>query len=133
METQLPIDPVRAPTFPTELCPIPDRPPKEREIRGKGREAMAVARSLGDFDYQSSPAWKGVTERFGEHIRIAHLRSLACVFHALFPEHIPSLSRTDIRRFSLLIKWFDTHWVFLSQILPYVWFEDEASRKILLV
>jgi hypothetical protein len=106
---------------------------KYRQIRGQGREAMVVAKSLGDFDFQGCPAWKQIAQTFGDHIKITHLRGLAIALHTLFPEHIPRLSRTENRRFSLIIKWFDQHWAFIAQVIPYVSLTDNTFTKVTLV
>jgi hypothetical protein len=111
----------------------PTQNQKYRQARGQGREALVVAKTLGDFEFHGCPAWKEISQTFGDHIKITHLRSLAVALHYLFPEHLPRLSRTENRRFSLIIKWFDQHWTFIAQVIQYVSLTDDNFTKITVV
>jgi hypothetical protein len=100
------------------------------KVRGQGREALAVSRNLGDFEYTVCPAWGAIVDRFGSMIKIGELRSLAVAMQEVFPTQLPKLSRTSSRRLSLIVKWFNDHWIFCSQVLPYFSFTDDHSRPM---
>jgi hypothetical protein len=123
--------PFISPGYPMVAFPAPRR--KYRQIRGQGREALVVAQTLGDFDFQECLAWKEISKAFGDRLKITHVRSLAIAVHLLFPDHVPKLTRTESRRFSLIIKWFNEHWTFIGQVIRYFSLTDDAFHKITLV
>jgi hypothetical protein len=130
MSAPVPLPPFISP--PSMMVNCPPQNKKYRKIRGQGREAMVVAKKLGDFEFQDCRAWKEISQIFGDHIKITHLRSLAVALHTLFPDHVPRLSRTENRRFSLIIKWFDEHWSFIAQVIQYVSLTDDTFTKVTL-
>jgi hypothetical protein len=132
--------PLTAPPFPL----VPRAPPscfivscdtkrkKYARTRGHGREAIVVAKTLGNFEFQRCTAWKEIAQRFGDRVKITHVRSIAIALHILFPDHLPRLSRTENRRFSLIIKWFDDHWTFISQVISYIALMDDTFEEVTL-
>jgi hypothetical protein len=95
-------------------------------------DEQGSAQTPGDFEYKQCLAWREISSRFGERIKIAHLRSLAAVLSSFFPSDLVRLSRNESRRLSLIVKWYDQHWVIISQVLPFVSLTDEAFRKMTL-
>jgi hypothetical protein len=89
--------------------------PEDRNTSyGTGIEAIGVQREIGDFDYQSSPAFKAVLRHYGHTIRLCELKAL--VYTATFWLHkrrgitLPKLSRNAKRNLALLIKYIQTHY-----------------------
>jgi hypothetical protein len=93
---------------------------------------MAVAKALGDFEFQQCTAWKEIAQRLSENLRVTHVRSLAWALCMLFPDNLPKLTRTESRRFSPIIKWFDDNWVLISQVIPFLSFADENLEPVTL-
>jgi hypothetical protein len=98
------------------------------KVRGQGREALVVSRTLGDFDHTKSPAWPELMALFGGKIKINELKSLATAIQTVFARDLPKLGRTTTRRMPLIVKWFDENWWFCSQVLPYFKFVDESDN-----
>ena len=81
----------------------------------KGKERMIVEKTLNNFDYRYSSAWRALTSQFSTGIRHPELLSIAEILVNNYK--IPQFGRTGKRSFACLVKWFDDNWCDISKII----------------
>jgi hypothetical protein len=83
---------------------------------------------LVDFDYQSSEAWRALTQHFSSGIRHKELISIAFLITEWF--HVPKIPRDARRSYPMLVKWFQDNWATIQPILPLINIRDDENCVI---
>jgi hypothetical protein len=96
--------------------------------RAEGRHADEPPRFDPAAEWQSYPTWRALSAQFGDRIELTHLRTLATIFHHLFPDEIPEMARGENWSLSLAIQWFHRHWWFLWQVIRFMTLTTPHSR-----
>ncbi|OHT05398.1 hypothetical protein TRFO_06001 [Tritrichomonas foetus] len=85
------------------------------------KEKERINSRLNGFNPKDNPAWREITQRFGNNIKQPELLSIATV---LANNASLKLDRDAKRRKSVLIKWFEENWSAIQPFLDYVVLED---------
>ena len=105
----------------TQQEQVPQRLEKPRY--GEGVEAQAVAKELGDFNYETSPAFKAIQDYFGKDVRTKELKGiiLTARFWLLKRKGIvlPELTRNEKRSLQLMVKYIERHYGYSSNLSAY--------------
>lgn len=96
--------------------------PKKALPRYAEEERERVKRRISGFDWRHSIAWQELTALFGDRLTQNELISIA----ELVSAHIKlKLDRDAKRRKTVLIKWFQEHWIMIYPILGMISLNDD--------
>lgn len=99
-----------------------EKPPKKALPRYAEEERERVKRRISGFDWRHSIAWQELTAQFGARLTQSELISIA----ELVSAHIKlKLDRDAKRRKTVLIKWFQEHWIVIYPILGMISLNDD--------
>ena len=101
---------------------------------GKGIEARAVRRELGEFRYESSPTYAAIIRHFGLSLSLQELRGIVLSIKDLL-EHecglkLPPMTRNTKRTKALLIKYMHENQNYFLPMLQNVTLCDRDANPI---
>lgn len=103
-------------------------------IYGKGNEALAVKKELGDFDAFRSTTYEYIIKMYGRSVRFTELLGIisSIQFYLQYKENIalPSLSRNEKRSYPLLIKYIERNSENILPYFQYISLCDSSFKKI---
>ena len=85
-------------------------------------ERQRIALRMKGFNQKENSTWFELTRRFGSNVKRSELTSIAQV---LADATNIILDRDAKRRKSVLLKWFDEHWLKLRPLLDYIVLDKE--------
>ena len=101
--------------------PVTEKSKKSTSPRYAEEERERVKRRISGFDWRQSIAWQELTAQFGAKLTHTELISVA----ELVSSHIRlKLDRDAKRRKTVLIKWFQEHWMSIYPILGMISLND---------
>lgn len=108
----------------------------KKEIYGKGYEANAIKKELGDFNLFESDAYKRIISQFGKSIRFNELLGIVNSINTylIIKQRIslPNITRNEKRSFPLLIKYIERNSELIYPYLQYISLCNSSFQKILL-
>jgi hypothetical protein len=133
-QTPYEFPPFLSPTSESVLPPLVEHAREVKRAYGQGYEANVVRKGLNGFDFQSSPAWRAVTDHFGTNTRLRELKGIVFALIAHIENQskitLPALSRNEKRNLPLLVKYIDSHFSVLVPLFRCVTLCDENQEVI---
>jgi hypothetical protein len=94
----------------------------------KGKDSHHIAVILKTFNFETSDAWRALTQQFSTGVRHKELCSVALILSHCFG--IQSIPRDARRSYPVLIKWFQDNWNEIRPVLPLIALRDDDNRVI---
>lgn len=108
--------------------------PMNKKVYGQGSEALTIKKELGDFNVNESLAYKMITRKFGQSIRLNELIGIlnSIIIYNRIKNNIilPQISRNEKRSFPLLIKYVEQHNNFILPHLNNIHLGNSFFQKI---
>ena len=105
-----------------------------KKVYGQGSEALTIKKELGDFNVNESLAYKMITRKFGQSIRLNELIGIlnSIIIYNRIKNNIilPQISRNEKRSFPLLIKYVEQHNNFILPHLNNIHLGNSFFQKI---
>lgn len=83
------------------------------------------------FDPSKCKSWPTLTERYGQKLKVSNLAGLAIAIARMYPDKVEAVQPAKLRKQESVMQWFDTHWDFISVVLPFFSWADEKGQPFL--